>query len=357
MSLSGSNTGALRPFTARQMLELALLRAGIKRQQFSNEIVQTAFDEFNNMLNEMPNLGMQLWARDSVILPLYQSVNEVPCPLGTSVVLTVNQRSLTRPDVIDPFSDNGGTALFAFDDDFLTSCTQSSANGSIGAFFDTPTQITTVGILFDQPGTFAIFYEYTLDSVNWIAADAADITVTPGSQQWFWRDIEGTPPAAGWRIRSVSDVALSAAELYFGNSPTEIPLGVWSLDDWNAMTVKNTPGPPYNYYQQRDLDTPVLFVWPMPDDQSKYLQLIAWRRRYLDQLSAMNQTLDISRRWNEAITASMARRLCRSLPEADMNRYQMLSMEENAAMSLAQGEERDPAPMRYNPGLDVYTRS
>lgn len=356
MSLSGSNTG-IRPYTARHALELALRRAGIPPAKFTSEIIEVAYDEFNNMLNEMLNLGMQLWGRESIILPLYQNANQITCPLGTSLILSVNQRTMSRPDVVDPASTNGGTAVNAFDDDFATSCTQSSANGAIGASFAELTQITTVGVLFDSPGSFGIFYEYTLDGSTWIAADAQDVIVGAGVQQWVWVDIEGTPPALGWRIRSVSDYVLSVAELYFGNSPTEIPMGVWSMDDWNAMTVKNTPGPPWNYYQSRDLDTPVLYVWPMPNDQAKYYQLVAWRRRYLDQLTDMTQTLDVSRRWYEAITATMARRLCRSLPEADMNRYAMLVQEELAALNLAAGEERDPAPMKYQPDLSVYSRN
>src|SRR5688572_18453516 len=114
MSLSGSNTGALRPYTARHALELALRRAGITPNRFTSEILEVAYDEFNNMLNEMLNLGMQLWGRDQILLPIYQSRNSVTCPLGTSVVLTVNQRSLTRPTVTDEFTTNGGTASYAF---------------------------------------------------------------------------------------------------------------------------------------------------------------------------------------------------------------------------------------------------
>lgn len=354
MATSGSNTGL--PYTARQVLELALRRAGIVPARFTSEIVDLAFDEFNIMLSEMLNLGMQLWGRDRIIIPLYQNINMVPCPLGTSLVLTTNQRSMMRPDVVTPFSTNGGTAANAFDDNFNTSCTQSSANGSIGAHYTTNTQITTVGILFDASGTFEIHYEYTLDGSTWIEADEYTVTIaiTSPVQEWIWRDIEGTPPAEGWRVRSVSTDILSVAELYFGNNPTEIPMGVWSLDDWNAMPVKDTPGAPWNWYQQRDLNTPILYVWPRPDDTAKYYQLVCWRRRYLDQLTAMTQTLDVSRRWNEAVTASLARRLCRSLPEADMNRYPMLSQEEGSALTLAVGEERDPSPVRFNPGLGVY---
>jgi len=354
MSLSGNNS-ALRQYTARQVVELALRRAGIPPAKFNSEILQVAADEFNLMLDEMLNLGMQLWGRDKIILPLYQNQNEVPCPLGTSVVISTNQRYLSRLDTNGWFSDNGGTAALAFDDNFDTACTQLTANGSIGAFFSAAA-VTTVGVLFATSGTFDIFYEYTTDSgLTWTAIDSTSVT-TGATNTWLWIDIEGVPNECnGFRVRSVSDVPISIAELYFGNNPTEIPLGVWNLDDWNAMVTKTAPGPPWNWYQQRDLDTPVLFVWPMPDATAKYYQLVCWRRRYLDQLSSMTQTLDVSRRWNEAMTASMARRLCLALPEvADMNRYGPLLQAEAAAVQLATGEERDPAPMRYNPGLDVY---
>lgn len=355
MSLSGNNSG--RGYTARQLVELALRRAGVPPLKFSAEMIEVAYDEFNVMLDEMLNLGMQLWGREQIIIPLYQNRNLVACPLGTSVILSANQRSLQRIATTGWFSTQGGTAAWAFDDNFATSCVQTAVNGAIGALFTATSTITTVGILFDPSGQFDIIYEYTLDSgVTWIAIDASSISVPAGDQTWAWVDLEGVPNTCnGFRVRNVSTTPMSVAELYFGTQPTEIPLGAWNLDDWNAMVVKTTPGPPWNYYQQRDLDTPVLYVWPMPDVTAKYMQLVCWRRRFLDQLTSMTQTLDVSRRWNEAMTASMARRLCRSLPEsADMSRFGMLQNEETQAVQLATGEERDPSPMRYNPGLGVY---
>lgn len=352
MSLSGDNTGALRPFTFLTMFEEAGRRAGITQDQFTAEVTSIALDQVNLMFDEMLNLGIQLWGRDRIIIPIYQNINQCPAPLGTSVILSVNQRQLSRAEADAPFTDQGGTAALAFDDDFATSCTQTSGNGYIGTTFASPTQITTVGVLFGAAAEYSLFYEYTVDGSTWIAADAASSTVEDG--EWTWLDIEGTPQATAWRVRSVGTTPLAIRELYFGYNPQEIPLGPWNLDDWNSMPVKNTPGVPWNYYQQRDLSTPVLYVWPMPNEQAKYYQFVCWRRRYLDQVSGMTQALDISRRWYEACTASLARRMCRSVPQADMARYGLLQSEEATAMQLAIGEERDNAPMRFNPGLDVY---
>lgn len=362
MATSGDNTGTLRPYTARHMVENALRRAGIPPPKFTAEILQTAYDELNVMFDEMLNLGIQLWARDKVIVPLYENTNQAVCPAGTSVVISVNQRSLMRVEADSTFTDQGGSSANAFDDDFETVCAQTAINGSIGAYFEDDTQITTVGVLFTATGTFAITYEFTTDSGStWFEGASATYTVLPSTvfppaQQWEWIDIPGLPNVNGARIRSTSTSNLSVAEIFFGNTPTEIPMGVWSLDDWNAMVNKATPGRPWNWYQNRGRDLVTLYVWPMPDDTSKYYQLVVWRRRYLDTVSAMTQTLDVSRRWYEALTASLARRFCRSLPEADINRYAMLEKEETNSTQLAIAEERDPAPIRYNPGLNVYSR-
>jgi len=354
MSLSG--IGAQRGYSARQMLESALRRAGIPPNKWTSEIIDIAYDVMNLMLDDMLNLGIQLWGREQIILPLYANRNEVPTPINTSLIISTSQRTLTRVTPLLPFSDNGGDPLGAFDDDFATACTQLTANGAIGTVFDGMFQVSCVGILFNRPGTFGIFYEYSVDGgVTWVSIDSADITILTDDNTWVWKDIEGVPPTANaFRIRSLSVVPLSVAELYIGGNPTDIPMGVWSLDEWNAMPVKETPGPPWNWYQQRNLDSPVLFLWPMPNDAARYLSLVCWRRRYLDQVTSMTQSLDISRRWNEACTASLARRLCAELPEAQYGRMGDLSNAETQSLMLAAAEERDPAPIRYNPGLQVY---
>jgi hypothetical protein len=353
MSLSGSN-GETRAFTARHMMESALRRCGIPPSKFTSEMAEVALDQISLMFDEMLNLGIQLWGRDRLILPLYQNRNQVPTPSGTSVVLTVNQRYLSRIDVSDPFSTPDGTAANAFDDDFDTACVQTDPDGTLGAYFSGSTQITTIGILFYQAFAGGVFYEYTTDNTNWTAIDSTDITAQAG--EWYWLDLGTNVYATGFRIRTVGDIALAVSELYFGNSPNEIPMGVWNLDDWNSMVTKTTAGAPWNWYQQRDLDTPVLYIWPMPDDTVKYYQLVVWRRRYLDQVTALAQSLDISRRWYEAVTSSLARRLCLELPEADPKRYPMLQAAEAQAVTLAAAEERDPAPIRISLGIDAYTR-
>lgn len=353
MSMSGSNTGALRPYTARQMLEEALTRAGVPSVKFTPEIVFKSMDQFNLILTEFPNRGIQLWKRTTKILPCYVNNSEAQLPPGVNTVLQLNRRSLFR-QIGTPFA-SSGVAANAFDDDFATTCVNVGADGDIGCTFETATWVSTIGILFGGTGAVGLFYEYTLNGTDWLVVDAADVLMAPG--QWYWRDINGVPAALGWRVRAVGTPALEITELFFGNTPMEITLGAWNMDEWFQMVNKAQGGQVLNWYQQRDLSAPVLFLWPVPDWSARYDQLTVVTHDLLDDLTDVNQTVDVPRRWYEALTAMLARRLCRSLPEADMSRYAMLRGEEAEGLSLAQGEERDgTGNFNINPGIYPYTR-
>lgn len=355
MSLSNSN--ALLTYTALSLLEEACGRAGVPPEAISGEVVYKALDQLNLMWTSWLNKGIQLWKRQQLILPLYVNTNQVPLPGGYNLVTTLNRRTLSRQLGVASFSDSGGTAANAFDDNFATSCTQTSSNGSIGQQFSTALGITTVGLLSAASGSFALFVEWSNDGITYTPVDAFSVVFTAAGQ-WVWADIVGGPMngATFWRVRSVGTTPLAVEEIFFGNTPLEINLGPWNLDEYANMPNKAQGGPVVNWYQQRNKDSAILYVWPTPDITARYDTLMVWATLYLDQVSSITQSLDFPPRWYEAVTASLARRLCRSLKEADLKRYDMLLNEEALAMSEAQAEERDPAPTNYDLGVDAYTR-
>lgn len=356
MALSGSNTGALLPYTARNMLEEACSRAGIPPEGITGEIVFKFLDQLNLTLTSLLNRGIPLWTRQQIIVPCYQGENQMPLPAGTNEVQTLNLRTMFRQDNGVAFSTEGGDPDLAFDDDFDTACTQLAADGSIGMQFSTPTQVTTFGILSGSAGSWGLFFEYSQDGVSYTALGAASVTYTDEGE-WEWFDLQGPPPGGAlyWRLRSVGDTPLSVAELYFGNQPSEINLGPWNLDDYANMPNKFMQGQIVNFYQQKNISAPLLYVWPTPGHGQRYQTLVMWVSSYLDQVSDIMQALPVPQRWFEAITAMMARRLCRTLKEADFGRYDMLVREENEAVWLAQAEERDNSPTRYDFGQSYYT--
>ncbi len=347
---SASNSGVLRPFTARELIEEATSRCGIKPVQLTSEIVEKSLDQLNLMFPALLNRGIQLWKRQRLILPCYVNSNRVTLPLGVDLVSKLTRRTLWRANDGVPFSTQGGDPYRAFDDNFATSCNQTAINGSVGMIFTQPVQVTSVGVKFAVALQLDLMVEYTQDGVLWTAVGG--ITGDTAVGQWVWFDIDGAPSALGWRVRSTSLVTLDVEEVFFGHTPSEIVLEPWNLDEYNSMPNKTSPGSVLNWYQQRDLDGPYLLVWPVPNEGAKYEQLVAWVQEHLDTVAEPTQDLDIPRRWYDAVTSMLARRLCRSLPEADFKRYEVLRGEEQEALELAEGNERDPSPTNYDMGLE-----
>lgn len=353
-------TGNLRPFTALELIEEAAGRAGIPAVKLTSESIEKALDQLNLIFTHLVGRGIQLWKRQRMVLPCYMNEKRVPLPTSVNLVDKLSRRSFMRAYGGIAFSDQGGTPSAAFDDSFDTFCEQTALNGSIGIVYADPVQITGVGVLTYGAMNLAMFYEYSIDGVtDWTALDAAAGVVS--DNQWVWIDLDGAPMAKGWRVRSVAttpgtgSVPFAVREIFFGFKPTEIVLEAFNLDEYHAMPDKTSGGQVVNWYQQRDLDAPYLLVWPVPDGRAKYDQLVVWVREHIEAVTLPTQSLDIPRRWYDAITAMLARRLCRSLPEADLQRYPMLRQEEADAVELAEGEERDPALTNYDMGLSAYT--
>src|SRR5580765_2606914 len=201
---SASNSGVLRPFTARELIEEATSRCGIKPVQLTSEIVEKSLDQLNLMFPALLNRGIQLWKRQRLILPCYVNSNRVTLPLGVDLVSKLTRRTLWRANDGVPFSDQGGDPYRAFDDNFATSCNQTAINGSVGMIFTQPVQVTSVGVKFAIAMQLDLMVEYTLNGVTWTAIGG--ITGDTAVGQWVWFDIDGAPTALGWRVRSISTV-------------------------------------------------------------------------------------------------------------------------------------------------------
>src|SRR5215468_5633378 len=140
-------------------MERALRQAGVKSAQFTSEMIEIGYDVMNTMLEEFLNMGIQLWARDTVIVPLYINRNDCITPLGTSGVQNVQQRTCMRPTPMTMTTDQGGNAALAFDGDLDTVCLQTQPLGSITATYAEPVEINNVGIFFAIAGEFGYMTE------------------------------------------------------------------------------------------------------------------------------------------------------------------------------------------------------
>lgn len=99
---------------------------------------------------------------------------------------------------------------------------------------------------------------------------------------------------------------------------------------------------------------PNINIWPTGVAGTQYT-FIYWRMRRIQDAGTGVTTQDIPFRWIPCLAAGLAFYLCGKLPNADLNRIQMLKMEYEEQFRLAADEDRDKAPSRFVPRNMFYT--
>ena len=351
--MATSGTISTTTFNTRKVIDRAFGRCKVAPELITAEKIEIANDNLFLSLSSLANRGIQLWCIEKLIIPLYQGIGEVELPLGTIDVLNGNIRQLSRLDGTYTSSD-GGTVSFVSDDDFATTCTQTSASGDIQVEFATDTQVTTVGILAGASTTWNLFFERSDDGTTWTTVYSVGSEAYV-SGEWYWYDIDGNIDAAFFRVRT-SAGTLAITELFFGNTPSEIPLGRLNQDSFTALPNKTFPGKPLQYWFDRQLNQPIMHIWPVTDEASRYDQLVLWRHRYIQDVGSMTESVEVPQRWFPYVVAQLAADLASELPEVDDARETKLISAAANAWSEAQKEERDNSPLMLTPQINVYTR-
>lgn len=356
--MTTSGTVSQTTFTTRQVVDHAFRQCRLRPQQIGAEQLQTATECLYLLLSELPNYGIQLWTIEKRILPLYEALADVTLPDGTVDVLNQNWRQLTRASGTNT-SSAGGTVANAFDDDFDTACTQTATNGNIQTLFAAETQVTTVGYLSNATAPdFDAVIERSDDGVTWTTV----LTITDADmvdEEWQWWDLDGAVASLYWRFRATGGATIDVRELYWGNTPQEIPLAPISQDNYTALPNKTFQGQPVQFWLDRQRAAPVMHLWPVPGYTQRYGQLTVWRTRQVEDVGLLSQTLDIPQRWYRAVVAMLAAAIAVEIPEVDgewaVSLYKLAYAPDDGALARAMQEEEDGMPFMITPQISAYT--
>jgi len=122
--------------------------------------------------------------------------------------------------------------------------------------------------------------------------EATSVAVTAG-------DNDHTMPAGAY---DVLDMMID-----IDNSGSDQPLTRISRQEWLNISNKVLVGDPSKFYVDHStLNTPVIYLWPVPEAA---LTIKYDYMRYIETLGAMSETLDIQRPWLEACVCGLALRL------------------------------------------------
>jgi hypothetical protein len=113
---------------------------------------------------------------------------------------------------------------------------------------------------------------------------------------------------------------------------------------------------PLQYWLDRVIPQPVMYLWPIPNLQATVYQIVVWRQRQIMDVGTMTQELEVPQRWYEAIVANLAAKMALEIVEVDPSLIPMLDAKADKALAIAQAEERDNSPITWAPNIAMYTR-
>ena len=324
-----SGTVSQTTFNTRRVIENAARRCKLPAQSLSSEHIDIANDQLFLLLSELSNRGIQLWTIEKQIYPLYDGVGYITTDLGTVDILNSNLRTLQQVTGIN-----------------VTTSTYREVD------FTSATTVSTVGIKWSAAAV-PISLQRSDDGAVWTTVQTETPSATAG--EWTWYDLESAVSARYFRILATAGT-LDFERIYLGNTPTEIPLARLNRDDYTNLPNKVfTSNRPLQFWFDRQVNQPVMRLWPIPNSEAEVSQVVIWRQRYIMDVGTMTQEIEVPQRWYEAIVAMLAARLAAEYIEVDPALIDPLDQRAEKALYIAQQEERDNSPMTIAPNISMYT--
>jgi hypothetical protein len=334
-------------------------RCGKLAEELTSEQLISARESLFFLLSHLANKGINYWAINKKVFGLKADQYIYEMPLGTVDALNILYRSMNRPTG-DYSSSDGGVVGLAFDNNVDTFCQQAAPNGHISVWYgdDNPIYSGSIGLLpyVSGGGTaiWSVIYEYSVDGLSWeTLTDLGQIEVT--DNQWIWTDIDPGKTVEYYRIRGYNGTTLAVREWFVGNNSREIQMARLNRDDYTNLPNKNfTANQPYQFWFDRTIPKPSVYLWPTPSDP--FIQMVVWYNRQIMDVGALTDQLEVPQRWYEATIFMLAHRMSLELPQVAPDRIAYLEKMATQFLYEAEQEERDKSPIYFAPNIAVYTR-
>ena len=348
-----SGTVGTTVISVQTLIDHGARRCGKLAEELTSEQVLSARQSLFYLLSNLINVGIQYWAINKQVIGLQANKYVYELPLGSNDALNVLYRTMSRPTGTYA-SSAGGTIANAFDSDINTICTQNAINGNLSVNYGSPEYIGSIGVLPGASGAFNVVFECSGDGSTWETLyDPGEAAWVDG--EWLWYDIKVGANVQYYRMRETGGNTLSVRELYFGNSSKEVPMARLNRDDYTNLPNKNfTANQPYQFWFDRTVPRPSIYLWPVPSDP--FVQMSVWYSRQVMDVGALSGELEIPQRWFLAIQSMLAHQMSLELPNVALDRVVYLENQADKYLLQAEMEERDRGPIYLAPGIQVYTR-
>jgi len=345
-------------YNVQTLIDHGARRCGKLAEELTSEQILSARESLGFVLTNLINIGIQYWAVKKEVVGLNANKYIYTLPNGANDVLNALYRTMTRPTGSYTTS-AGGTVSNAADNDVDTYCQQTSANGNISINFgtDNPVYAGSIGLLPYVSGggsaTWSVTLEYSTDGVTWNTLDdLGSVVVT--DNQWIWTDIDPGQTVQYYRVRAYNGTTLALREFFVGDNSREITMARLNRDDYTNLPNKNfTANQPYQFWFNRTVPNPEIYLWPVPSDP--FVQMTIWYSKQIMDVGDLTDELQIPQRWYLAVVNMLAHQMAMELPGVDVNRITYLEAQAEKSLNLAEQEERDKSPIYFAPNISVYT--
>jgi hypothetical protein len=135
----------------------------------------------------------------------------------------------------------------------------------------------------------------------------------------------------------------------------ELQMARLNRDDYTNLPNKQfTANQPFQYWFDRTIPQPTMYLWPVPSDP--FVQMTVWYSRQIMDVGSLSGELEIPQRWYEAILMMLSHRMSLELPAVDAGRISYLEGQADKYFNMAEQEERDKSPIYFSSNISVYTR-
>ena len=354
-----SGTVGTTVINVQQLIDHGARRCGKLAEELTSEQVLSARQSLYFFLSSLINIGIQYWAISKTVIGLNADQYIYPLPSGAVDALNVLYRTMNRPSGSYTTS-AGGTVSNVYDGDTATYCQQTSANGNIAVNYGTNNAqyIGSIGVLPYISGggsaTWSYYLQSSVDGTTWTTL-STQTALAVTDNEWVWTDIDPGANVNYYRIQAFNGTTLGLRELYFGNNSREIQMSRLNRDDYTNLPNKNfTANQPYQYWFDRNIPVPNIYLWPVPSDA--FVQMTVWYSRQVMDVGALTDQLEVPERWYEAVIMNLAHRMSLELPQVPMDRVVYLEKMAAQYLNEAEQEERDKSPIYFAPNISVYTK-
>jgi hypothetical protein len=356
--MATSGTVGLTTVSVQNLIDDAARASGKLAEELTVEQIQSSKRNLFYVLSSLINKGIQYFAIKKKVIGLNADQYIYNMPVGSNDALNVLYRQMERPSG-SYTSSAGGTVANVYDGDTGTYCQQTSANGNISVNYGTsnPVYIGSIGILPYVSGggsaTWTITFEYSVDGSTWNTLSDLG-TVVVSDNEWVWTDIDPGQDVIAYRVRASGGTTLALREFYLGNNSREIQMARLNRDDYTNLPNKNfTANQPYQFWFDRTIPVPTIYLWPVPSDP--FIQMTVWYSAQVEDIGALSGELAVPDRWLLAVESMLAHRMSMILPAVPLDRVKYLEGQADRNFKDAEQEERDKSPIYWAPNISVYT--